>query len=75
MNLKFYTSVAKGLKLKVWKFWALVPTFLEVTGEKLVGGLFAFPPSWIGLKEKILLEHYTKINCKNQITKSLELKN
>ena len=24
--------------------------FLEVTGEKLVGGLFALPPSWIGLR-------------------------
>ena len=40
MNLKFYTSVAKGLILKVRKFWGLVPTFVEVTGEKLVGDLF-----------------------------------
>ena len=40
MNLQFYTSVAKGLKLKVRKFWGLVPTFVEVTEEKLVGGLF-----------------------------------
>ena len=49
MNLKFYTSVAKRLKLKVWKFWALVPTFLEVTGEKLLGGSFAPPPilNWV----------------------------
>ena len=38
--LKFYTSVAKGLKLKVRKFWGLIPTFVEVTGEKLVGGPF-----------------------------------
>ena len=36
MALKFYTSVEKGLKLKVKKFWWLIPTFLEVTGEKLV---------------------------------------
>ena len=43
MNLKFYTSVAKGLKLKVRKFWGLVPTFVEVAGEKLVGGPF-WPP-------------------------------
>ena len=34
--LKFYTSVAKGLKLKVRKFWGLVPTFAEVSEEKLV---------------------------------------
>ena len=37
MNLKFYTSVAKGFKLKVREFYGLVPTFVEVTGEKLVG--------------------------------------
>ena len=36
-NLTFYTSVAKGLKLKFRKF-GLIPTFVEVTGEKLVGG-------------------------------------
>ena len=36
-NLKFYTSVAKVLKLKVRKFWGLIFTFAEVRGEKLVG--------------------------------------
>ena len=35
--MKFYTSVGKRLKLKVRKFWQLIPTFEEVTGEKLVG--------------------------------------
>ena len=39
-KLKFYTSVAKGLKLKVKKFLGLIPTFVEVRGEKLLGGLF-----------------------------------
>ena len=43
-NVKFYISVAKGLKLKVKKFLGLILTFVEVTGEKLVGGLFAPPP-------------------------------
>ena len=38
MVLKFYTSVAKRLKLKVRKFWELTLTFAEVIGEKLVGG-------------------------------------
>ena len=38
MSLKFYGSVAKGLKIKVRKFWGLTPSFAEVTGEKLVGG-------------------------------------
>ena len=27
------TNVAKGLKLKVRKFWRLIPTFAEVTAE------------------------------------------
>ena len=45
-NLKFYTSVAKELKLKVRKFWGLIPTFVEITGGKLVvgGGIFAPSP-------------------------------
>ena len=34
MALKFYTSVEKGLKLEVWKFYGL--TFIEVTGGKQV---------------------------------------
>ena len=37
-NLKFYTNVAKELKLKIRKFWVLIPTFVEVTGEKLIKG-------------------------------------
>ena len=35
---KFYNNVAKGLKLKVKKFCWLIPTFVEVIKEKLVGG-------------------------------------
>ena len=43
-NWKFYTIVAKGLKLIVRTCWGLNPTFAEVTGEKLVGeNLFATP--------------------------------
>ena len=49
MALRFYTSVAKGLKLQVRKCWELIPKFVEVTGQKLVGGPFC-PPSWIGLR-------------------------
>ena len=37
-NLQFYTSLSKRLKLKVRRFFGLIPTFVEVTGEKLVGG-------------------------------------
>ena len=41
--LKFYTSVAKGLKLKIRKFWMLIRTFVEVTGENLVEVLVLVP--------------------------------
>ena len=45
MTLKFYTSIGKGLKLKVRKFLRLIFLFVEVTGEKLVGGEgFFLPP-------------------------------
>ena len=43
-NLKFCTSVAKRLKLKVRTFWGPNPTFVEVTGEKLIGGGLFGPP-------------------------------
>ena len=54
-NVKLYTNVVvKELKLIVIKFWVLIPTFLDFTGEKLVrwGGPFCHPPpfspSWLG---------------------------
>ena len=34
MVLTFYTSVAKGLKLKVKTFWELILTFVEAAGDK-----------------------------------------
>ena len=43
MALKFYTGVAKEMKLIVRKFWGLIPTFVEVTWEKLVQGAFCIP--------------------------------
>ena len=43
MALEFYTSVTKGLKLKVRKLQALVLTFVKVAGEKLVGDIFSTP--------------------------------
>ena len=43
-NLELYTSVTKGLKLKVRKFLGLIRPFVEVTGEKLVGVTFLPPP-------------------------------
>ena len=38
--MKFYTSLSKGLKLKVRKCLGLIPTFVKVTGEKLIGRSF-----------------------------------
>ena len=40
MALKFNTNVAERLKLKVRNFWELIPIFVEVIREKLVGGFF-----------------------------------
>ena len=50
IDLAFYTSVAKGLKLKVKRFLGIIPTFVEVTKENLVGKSFCPPSFWIGLK-------------------------
>ena len=62
MTLKSYVSVAKGLKRKVRKFWELIPTFAEVTGEKLVGGLFVrLSPIQNGVNLKIKSQKYVYI--------------
>ena len=40
------------MREEVRKCWGLIPTFVEVTGKKLVvggEGLFGHPPFWIGL--------------------------
>ena len=52
MALTFYASVEKGLKLRDRKFWRLVPTFVKVTGGKLVGGLFAPSPHFLNRVNK-----------------------
>ena len=44
MAQKSYASVEKDLKLKVRKCWKLIPSFVKVTGEELVGSLFASYP-------------------------------
>ena len=38
------------VKTKIQKVLGLIPTFVEVAGGKLVGGLFGYHPSWKGLK-------------------------
>ena len=44
MALKFYTSVAKELKLEVENLMGQITTTVEVTEEKLAGETFC-PPS------------------------------
>ena len=59
-NLNFYTSVAKDLQLKVRKFCVLIPTFVEVTGEKL-----AFCPPLILNRVNLVLtqQAFTCLTC------------
>ena len=40
MTLRFYTSVAKGLTLKVKKFVRLGSTFVDVTGKNWLRAIF-----------------------------------
>ena len=51
MALKYYKSVVKALNLKIPTFWGLIPTFVQVRGEKLLAGAFWFPSILIGLKD------------------------
>ena len=59
MALTFYKSVAKESKLKVKKFWRLIPTF---TGKKLAGGGFLTHSSWIGLMLNIYKEEFDQFD-------------
>ena len=52
-SLKFYTSMAKGLKLKVRKFLGLIPTFVEVTWGKLVKGALLPPPPSLPILNRV----------------------
>ena len=54
MTLKFYASVAKGLKLKDRKFWGLIPSFVKVTREKMAGGGVFVPPILKKIKAETL---------------------
>ena len=65
-NFKFYTGVAKRLKLKVRKFWGIILTFLEVAGEKLVRGkigwiIYHYLP-WISFSLQTSWTEYSLLN-------------
>ena len=63
MVLKFNVSEAKELKLKVRR-WGLILTFLEVTGEKLVGGGAAFCPLPYAIMNRIKAYNFQKQSFK-----------
>ena len=72
--MKFYTSVRKGLKLKVRMFWGINTRFVEVTGGKLVGGTFW--PTTILTRIKInnsnnLFKDFSAISLAQQISDHL----
>ena len=65
-NFKFYTSLSKGLKLKFRKFWRLISSFIDVTGEKLIGGGWLFWPLILNrVKVYILIFRYNY--CSNHM--------
>ena len=77
-NLKFYTSVTKALKLEVSNFFWLNPTFVEVTGKKVVGGWpFCTPPPTSTrpimnrVKEKIPIKAICFISCYRKYKKAV----
>ena len=70
MTLKFYNSVAKGLKLKFRKLQAIIPTFVEVTGEKLVGGPFCPPPILNRVNTRSINRHLIDLAYDKRLRKS-----
>ena len=56
MVFKFYSGMQKGLKLKVTKFWGLIPMFAEVAGGKLVEGF----KSWCGKRNYSLFRTWMR---------------
>ena len=62
MALKFYTSVTKGLKLKDRKFWGLISTFVDITGEKLIGWSFCLPPHPPPIRNRVKNPHNSDIS-------------
>ena len=58
-NLKFCTSLSRGLKLKVKKFWGLILTFVEVKEEKLLEGAFLpHPPILIRINIQLPITYF-----------------
>ena len=70
MPLNFYGSVVEGLKLKVWKFWGIIPTFGEtakplgkpVAEKKRTPNSFKFLKTtfYTAIQKRIILWYHTK---------------
>ena len=58
MTLKFHVSVANGFILKFRMFLGLISTFVEVTREKLVGGL---PPIMNRVRDDTTQNYHKKV--------------
>ena len=54
----------KGSKLKVRMFWGLIPPFVEVTVEKLVGGLFCHLATPLLQNNRVNIEFMNKLSKK-----------
>ena len=66
MDLKFYTSVALGFKLKDRKICGLILKFVEFIEEELVRGPFLAPPILNRVKASDEIESWRSINSKSQ---------
>ena len=58
----------KMVETKIHKVWGLIPTFVEVTKEKLIGGPFCAPPIILNKKTE---KHRTRV--KNSSTERLAI--
>ena len=52
--LKFYTTVEKGLKVKVRRYWRLIPTFIEVAGKKVTVHRYSYSLLFSVIRHPIL---------------------
>ena len=71
MPLKFRISLEKGLRLKVRKFWRLIPTLVEVTGEKLIGGLLHTPQHRLPNLKRVKIAKDVRLNSNNYFIKKI----
>ena len=75
-NLKFYTSVAKGLKLKVRKFLGGANSYVCRSYRGKTGrGPFCPPslPSWIGLRKQLKQRYLSQLTKNGKIKQRVDV--